>query len=173
MRLPFWWEHWRVVFGFAFWAGCVVGAGAGLAAGLSAHGLDDAIAVLTTETLLGVGLLATVLAALAILATFFDEHYRAALRELSGGFLEAVLPFRAVAFWGAVAATLGVASIAFWAPLGHGLRSVVYGVVTGATVCAVIGTWDLVRDTTFHGLKRDELLGDGRAADELWSRDRA
>ena len=29
---------------------------------------------------------------------------------------------------------------------------------SNATVYAVFGTWDLVRDTTFHGLKRNELL---------------
>jgi hypothetical protein len=162
MRVPFWWAERRVVFGAAFFVGIAIGIAAGFAAADSKHVLDDAIAVLTTETLLGVGLLATVLAALAILATFFDEHYRAALRELSGGFLTAVLPFRAVAFWGAISATFGTASIVFWGLLGHDVRSVAYGLVTGATVCAVLGTWELVRDTTFHGLKRDELLGEDR-----------
>jgi hypothetical protein len=42
--------------------------------------------------------------------------------------------------------------------LSHGLRSAAFGLVAGATVCAIFGTWDLVRDTTFHGVKRDELL---------------
>jgi hypothetical protein len=42
--------------------------------------------------------------------------------------------------------------------MSHNLKSVAYGVVTGATVYTVFGTWDLVRDTTFHGLKRNELL---------------
>ena len=138
--------------------GVAAGVGAGLAAAYSKHTLDDAIGVLTTEALLGVGLLATVLAALAILATFFDQHYRAALRELRGGFLAAVLPFRLVALSGAVSAAVGITSIALWSTLSSNIRAVAYGLVTGATVYAVFGTWDLVRDTTFHGLKRNELL---------------
>jgi hypothetical protein len=109
----FWRENWRAVFGLSFVLGLAAGVGIGLAAAYSAHTLDDAVGVITTETLLGVGLLATVLAALAILATFFDQHYRVALRELSGGFLTAILPFRIVAFAGAVSAALGIASIAF------------------------------------------------------------
>ena len=109
----FWRENWRAVFGLSFVLGAAAGVGIGLAAAYSEHTLDDAVGVITTETLLGVGLLATVLAALAILATFFDQHYRVALRELSGGFLTAILPFRIVAFAGAVSAALGIASIAF------------------------------------------------------------
>jgi hypothetical protein len=154
----FWRENWRTVFGLSFLLGLAAGVGIGLAAAYSEHTLDNAVGVITTESLLGVGLLATVLAALAILATFFDQHYRVALRELSGGFLTAILPFRIVAFAGAVSAALGIASIAFWSLMSHDLKSIAYGVVTGATVYAVFGTWDLVRDTTFHGLKRNELL---------------
>lgn len=167
----FWRENWRVVFGLGFVLGVAAGVGAGLAAAYSEHTLDEAIGVLTTEALLGVGLLATVLAALAILATFFDQHYRVALRELSGGFLSAVLPFRVVAVAGALAAAVGIASISLWSVMGDTLRSVAYGLVTGATVYAVIGTWDLVRDTTFHGLKRNELL-ELDSAQEMLTRER-
>jgi hypothetical protein len=171
MLRVFWRENWRVVFGLGFVLGVAAGVGAGLAAAYSAHTLDQAIGVLTTEALLGVGLLATVLAALAILATFFDQHYRVALRELSGGFLSAVLPFRVVAVAGALAAAVGIASIALWSVMGDTLRSIAYGLVTGATVYAVIGTWDLVRDTTFHGLKRNELL-ELDSVQEMLSRER-
>jgi len=34
----------------------------------------------------------------------------------------------------------------------------------------VLGTWELVRDTTFHGLKRDELLGD-QAVSRVFARE--
>jgi hypothetical protein len=154
----FLWEHRREVLGPAFWLGAALGTGVGFGAAYSKHTLDNAIAVLTTEVLLGVALLATVLAALAILATLFDEHYREALRELRGDFLSAVLPFRVVAFSGAVAASAGLVSITLWGVFSHTLKSIGFGLVAGATVCAVIGTWELVRDQTFHGLKRDQLL---------------
>lgn len=159
----FLWKHRREVFGPAFWLGAALGIGVGLGAAYSKHMLDNAIAVLSTEVLLGVALLATVLAALAILATFFDEHYREALRELRGDFLTAVLPFRVVAFSGTIAASAGLVSITLWGVLSHTLKSIGFGLVAGATVYAVIGTWELVRDQTFHGLKRDQLLERGRA----------
>jgi hypothetical protein len=151
-------EHRRELFGSGFWLGVGLGIGVGVAAADGKHTLDDAIAVLTTEVLLGVALLATVLAALAILSTFFDRTYRAALRELSGSFLRAVLPFRVVAFSGAIAAAAGLVAITLWGVLSHELKSAAFGLVTGATVSAIVGTWHLVRDTTFHGVKRDELL---------------
>src|SRR5438105_4218433 len=156
--MGFVWTHRRELFGMSFWLGAGVGIATGIVASRSQHVLDTALGTLTTETLLGVGLLATVLAALAILATFFDHTYRAALRELSGGFLRAVLPFRIVAFSGAVSAAFGVAAMTFWSVLSHGVKAGVFGLVTGATVCAIFGTWELVRETTFHGVKRDELL---------------
>jgi hypothetical protein len=156
------WRHRRELLGPAFWLGAALGTGVGLGAAYSKHMLDNAIAVLTTETLLGVALLATVLAALAILATFFDEHYREALRELRGDFLTAVLPFRIVAFSGTLAASAGLVSITLWGVFSHTLKSIGFGLVAGATVCAVIGTWELVRDQTFHGLKRDQLLERGK-----------
>jgi hypothetical protein len=161
---PYLWEHRRELFGTGFWLGVGLGAGTGFDAAESKHMLDNGIGVLTTETLLGVGLLATVLAALAFLATFFDQHYREALQELSGGFLRAVVPFRVVAFAGAVSAGVGVASMAFWSILSHTLKSAALGLVTGATVCAIVGTWDLVRDQTVHGLKREEMLGRERVS---------
>jgi len=151
-------EHRRELFGSGFWLGVAFGVGVGVAAFEGKHTLENAIAVLTTEVLIGVALLATVLAALAILSTFFDRTYRAALRELSGSFLRAVLPFRVVAFSSAIAAAAGIAAITLWGVLGHGLRSAAFGLVAGATVSAIVGTWNLVRDTTFHGVKRDELL---------------
>lgn len=156
--MAFVWTHRRELFGLSFWLGAGAGVATGVVAARSAHVRDGALGALTTETLVGVGLLATVLAALAILATFFDHTYRAALRELSGGFLRAVLPFRVVAFCGAVSAAFGVASMTFWNVLSHGVKAGAFGLVTGATVCAIFGTWELVRDTTFHGVKRDELL---------------
>jgi hypothetical protein len=112
--------------------------------------------VLTTEVLLGGGLLAVVLAALAILVTFFDEKYREALRR--AGFSNAVFPFKVVAFAGASAASLGLLSIGLWGVLPHTVKAGAFGLVTGATVWAVVGTWQLVSDTTFHGVKRAELL---------------
>jgi hypothetical protein len=113
--------------------------------------------------LLGVALLATVLATLAFLATFFDRTYRAALRELSGSFLRAVLPFRIVAFSGATAAAVGLAAITLWGVLSHGLRSAAFGVVAGATVCAIFGTWDRPR----HDLPRREARRAARAPGAL------
>jgi hypothetical protein len=138
--------------------GCIAGIGIGLAAALSKHVLAEAIIVLTTQVLLGGGLLAVVLAALAILTTFFDEKYREALGNASGGFARVVFPFKVVAFAGALASGSGILTIAFWGLLPHTLRAVLFGLVGGSTVWAVIGTWQLVMDITFHGVKRAELL---------------
>jgi hypothetical protein len=139
-------------------SGCVAGIGSGFAAAYGAHTLDNATTVLTTEVLLGGGLLAVVLAALTLLATFLDGEYRAALGQARGGFRGAMLPFKVVAFAGAFAAITGVLAIALWGTLPRLLQDAAFGLVSGATVWAVVGTLWLVLDTTFHGTRRAELL---------------
>jgi hypothetical protein len=129
-----------------------------VAAAVGKHVLDSASTVLTTEVLLGGGLLAVVLAALAILTTFFDEAYRAALRKAPGGFAYAVRPFKVVAWAGAASATIGIVVLILWTTFGKTGQAVALGVVSGFTVWAVAGTWQLVSATTFHGAKRAELL---------------
>ena len=58
------------------------------------------------------------LAALAFLATF-DQHSHEALRERNGGFLGAAVPFRIVAFSGAIASIAGLAAITLWDVFSH------------------------------------------------------
>ena len=38
------------------------------------------------------------------------------------------------------------------------MRAALFGLVSGANIWAVVGTFQLVRDTTFHGVKRADLL---------------
>jgi hypothetical protein len=158
---PFLLAYRREVFGGGFFVSIGLGAAIGYAAAATKHGLDNALSVLTTEVLMGVGLLATILAALAFLATFFDQHFHDALREGEGGFLGAAVPFRIVAFSGAIAAAAGLASITLWDVFSHTFQASALGLVTAAAISAVIGTWNLVRDTTLQGLKREELFNRG------------
>jgi hypothetical protein len=148
----------KTILGADFWLGCIAGTAVTLAAVYSQHVLDEAVVVLSTQILVGGGLLAVVLAALAILTAFFDEKYREALRAGTGGFAGVVFPFKVVAFAGASSAATGIATITLWGLLPHTLKAVAFGVVSGATVWAIVGTWQLVSDTTFHGVKRAELL---------------
>lgn len=151
------WEMRHTVFSLDLLIGLIVGLVVGFEAGHTKGGLDNALLVITTEVLLGAGILAVVLAALAILATFFDDGYRTALRKPKGGFLAAVLPFKVVALYGAIASLSGIVTVALWASLDHALQAFSYGVVSGAAAAAVVGTWQLVKDTTFHGVKRAEI----------------
>ena len=147
-----------IVRGVDLWIGVGVGVSAGLAAGFGKHVLDSAEVVLTTEVLLGAGLLAVVLAALAILTTFFDEKYREALRQGPGGFQSVVFPFKIVGFAGAASAVGGLIAITLWTAFPHWLQALAFGLVSGMSAWAIAGTWQLVSDTTFHGIRRAELL---------------
>lgn len=126
--------------------------------------LADAVTILVTETLLGAGVLAVVLAALSVLVTFFDDHYRQVLDKVPGGLAGAMYPYRVVAAVGGLATAAGVVAALLWSPASDWQRSVLLSVPTGFSTWALVGTYGLVVMTLRHGLSRAELL---RGIDEM------
>jgi hypothetical protein len=120
--------------------------------------LDNAGTVLITEAVLGAGVLGVVLAALAVLVTFFDDHYRRILTAVPGGVPGALFPYRITAGVGACAALLAGGVLLAWPELSAHTKAVTFGIATGFTAWAIVGTYQLVTLTLFHGVKRADLL---------------
>ena len=120
--------------------------------------LDAAHEVLLTAAVLGGGVLAVVLAALAVLVTFFDDYYRQILVKTPGGLSGALFPYRSTAAVGGLAASMALASLLVWPVTHETCHAVLLAVSTGLTAWAVVGTYGLVSLTLFHGTQRGELL---------------
>jgi hypothetical protein len=139
---------------------------AALAAG-SDHVRKDAVTILIAESALGVALLAVVLAALAVLVTFFDDYYRQILSQAPRGVPGAMVPYQVVAFVGACGASVGFLTALAWPILPDVLQALLLGLTTGFVIWAAAGTVQLVNITVFHGVQRARLL---EAVDEVRSR---
>lgn len=156
----------------------ILGAAAGLLVGLVSeygrHVQDNGVLVLVTLALLGAGLLAIVLAALAILVTFFDDHFRQVIAEAPGGVDAAMLPYKTVALLGALGAAVATVGAIVWSSAPHWLRATMLGIVSLALVWAVVGTYQLVWLTVFFGTERSKLMeGIARARGSLEQRRRS
>lgn len=149
-----------------FYVGVFFGAfGGGIT--LDARVRDAAVPVVLAESAIGVALTATVFAAVAIFATFFDSSYRRVL-DLAGGFRNALRPYMVV---DAIAALSGGAGViaALWLPaLDRWEASVAVGVSTWLVAWAIAGTVSLVDITVFHATQRARLMsGADNAAHQL------
>jgi hypothetical protein len=117
-----------------------------------------AVTILIAESALGVGLLAVVLGALAVLVTFFDDYYRQILSRAPHGVRGAMVPYQIVAFSGGLAAGVGFVTALAWPVLPGVAAAVLLGLTTGLVVWATAGTVQLVNLTIFHGEQRAKLL---------------
>ena len=124
---------------------------------------ENASTVLIAESALGVGLLAVVLTALAVLVTFFDDYYRQVLSSVphGGGVMVA---YQVVAFAGAATAVIGFVAAISWPVMPAALQAFSLGATTGLLTWATAGTLQLVNLTVFHGRQRAHLL---EAVDEV------
>jgi hypothetical protein len=131
------------------------GAAFGLAYVTAVHQSEQA--VLFAEIAIGVAMTATVLAALAIFATFFDGSYRVVL-EGAGGFHDALLPFVTVAVVAALAALTALMA-ALVAPATGDLAGA-FALAVPTLFCAwtLTGSISLVELTSFHARERAELM---------------
>lgn len=127
-------------------------------AGASERVRDEAVTVLIAESALGAGLLAVVLAALAILVVFFDDYYRQILTAVPGGVAGAMLPYQTVAVVGAATAAIGLVTAVAWPTIPAFAQALLLGLTTWLLVWAAVGTVHLVNLTVFHGLQRARLL---------------
>ena len=139
-----------------FAIGIAAGGAAALAA-LNGGVRGNAPTVLLAELAVGLGVLAAVLAALTILTTFFDGHYRRVL-EAAGGVPRAMLPYIVVAVLSGVGAVVALLSAAGWPAFGPSARIPLFGLSTGLCVWTIAGVVSLVEITMFHGTQRAELM---------------
>jgi hypothetical protein len=113
--------------------------------------------VLFAAAALGAAFLGVALTALAIIATFLDDHYRAVLKSAPGGVRDAFMPYAIVAAIAAIAVCSGLIGASLSPALPSQLNAVFLAVTVGSTVWAVVGTVQLVFLTVFHGVQRARL----------------
>lgn len=119
---------------------------------------DGAVVILITASVVGAGLLAVVLASLAILVTFFDEGYRQILKRTPLGVYGAMMPYQTVAVIGGATGIVSLIGATAWPALPVTMQAVTLGLSVGLLVWAGAGTVMLVDSTVFHGIQRAELL---------------
>lgn len=150
------------------------------AAGVGAGGFAALLAInpqvrgsaptlLLAELAVGLGVVATVLAALAILTTFFDGHYRRVM-EAAGGVHRAMLPYLVVAAIGGICAVVTLLVAIGWPAFGPWARAPLLGLATGLCVWTIAGAVQLVQITMFHGTQRAALMRGVEDVTELKAR---
>jgi hypothetical protein len=122
------------------------------------HLLTQATALLASEITIGLAVLATVLAAMAVLVVFMSDAYLVVLRGIKNGIASVVWPYKAVASLGCATALMGIAATLSWDLLPTELQSLLLALTTALTVAALIGTGQLVSVTAIHGVQRAKLL---------------
>lgn len=150
---------------FASWD-FAIGVGAGVFAALlslSAGVREQGPTILLAELAVGLGVVAAVLSALAILTTFFDGHYRRVLEEV-GGIRRAMLPYLVVAAVAGICAVVALLVALGWPAFGAVVRTPLLGLATGLAVWTIAGVVSLVEITIFHGTQRAALM---RKTDDL------
>jgi hypothetical protein len=132
---------------------------AGVAFGLtfvkSVH--QAAVPVLFAEVGVGVAMTATVFAALALFATFYDGSYRLVL-ERAGGLSQALMPYVTICVVAAVTALLAL--IAALALPAFGTVAAAFGLGVPTLFCTwtITGSISLAELTYFHAKERAELM---------------
>lgn len=119
---------------------------------------QQAIGIFLVQGALGIAILAVVLAALSILVAFMGDEYLVILDSTPGGVKGATLPYRFVAVVSCGLTLLSFAGAISWSLLPDWVGSVALSAACGLSVCAVVGTGQLVFITAFHGERRADVL---------------
>lgn len=121
--------------------------------------------ILTTEAVIGGAVLAVTLTALAILVAFLGEEY-IALLEKSVTVKKAILPYQMVAAVAGAQVLFSITGVVLSRALRDWGRDVIGSLATGLTICAIIGTVQIVNITARHGIRRARLPEIREAAKE-------
>jgi hypothetical protein len=138
-----------------------VGVASGVGAAVSAMDHDvraNGVTVLLPEAGVAVALSAVVLAAMAILATFFDDWYRRVLETVSGSVGQALMPYRVIAWVAGTATVVALLTALAWPGMQPWLQAVLLGIATGLTAWTVAGCVQLTNLTIWHADQRAKLM---------------
>lgn len=124
---------------------------------------DSVTTILVAEAAFAVAVTATVLAAMAIFATFYDPSYRRVLDLAPGGFSGALRPYEVVGVVAAAATIVGTLGALAVPAVGVAPVATITGASTLLCVWSLAGTASLIDITVFHAARRAELM---RGADE-------
>jgi hypothetical protein len=137
-------------------AAVAIGIGAGVLA--TDHRVDGAaVPVLLAQAGIGVALTSTVLAGLAVFATFFDGAYRTAL-DLGGGFRRALAPYVIVAGVSAASAVVGAIAALAMPSCGATAKAMLIALSFFFSAWALLGAISLTGLTAFHATARARLM---------------
>ncbi|MFN8223399.1 MAG: hypothetical protein U0R50_09175 [Gaiellales bacterium] len=106
---------------------------------------------------IGAGVLGVVLAALAVLVTFFDDLYRLVVSKTTGGFDAALFPYKVVAGLGGLCALVALGSLAASSQLSNSWGEFCFAVVLGLVTWTIVAMYQLVAITLHHGIARAKL----------------
>lgn len=127
---------------------------------------DAAVPILIAEAAIGVAVTATVFAALAVFATFYDGTYRRVL-ELAGGFRSALMPYIVVGVVSAAAGVVGLVAALALPALGAWAIEVAIALPTFLCVWTLTGTVSLIELTLFHAEARAKLMAGADEAESI------
>lgn len=127
---------------------------------------DAAVPILIAEAAIGVAITATVFAALAVFATFYDGAYRRVL-ELAGGFRTALMPYIVVGVVSAAAGLFGLIAALVLPALGS--LAIEFAIAIPTLLCSwtLTGTVSLAELTLFHASQRAELMAGADQAETI------
>ena len=140
---------------------CYLGAGIGVITGAAATQKsvrEGAVGVLIPAAGVSVALSAVVLAAIAILATFFDDWYRRVLEAASGSVAQGLTPYRVIAVIAGIATLVCLLVAVSWPVLTVGLQESLFGLAIGLTAWTVAGCVQLTNLTIWHADQRARLM---------------
>jgi hypothetical protein len=111
--------------------------------------------MLLAATAIGAAILATVLTALSVVATFFDSAYRRVLEEAHEGDLRpAFEPYAVVGYAAAATTILALVGAVAWKALPGGAQAVLLGAAVLTSVWSIAGAASLIEMTLFHARNR-------------------
>lgn len=142
-------------------ADCGVGIAGGVVAGIAATDKSvraNAVTILLPEAGIAVALFTVVIAAMAILATFFDDAYRRVLETASGSVGKALRPYRVVAVIAGAATLAALLAALVWPAVSTLLEAIFLGLATGLTAWTIAGCVQLTSLTIWHADQRSKLM---------------
>jgi hypothetical protein len=114
--------------------------------------------LLDVAAVLGIAILAVVIAAISILTAFLTEDYGRLLRETFGGNLrEVFFPYQVIALASSATTFLAIVGIFVWPSSPGWARALSLAVSLGFAAWSVVGTFELVGITAAHGRMRLRL----------------
>lgn len=140
-----------------FYLGVVTAAGSFVGLAISSGLRDGAGRLLIAEAAMGITILAVVLTALSILVAFLNENYLYLIRKSRGSIAAAIAPYRTLSVVGGTATIFALVGLFVWPVAPTLVKAALFGLASGFSMWALVGTIQLVGITARHGQLRARM----------------